>query len=181
MPAGYWHNFQLNTIACKLWELKATIHSPVFSSVVHNSRIALSIQDIENEKFWKPIYFHLRVVFPALELTCKWLKSLEKIWSMKGTICIFIFISIHLFKHFSFFSEDPDDDDSDNDKVSWSQAVYMSWYYCSDQLEHEYAIIAWALSLVPEIKVDFLKRLIGDLWNKIETVIFKTSYSPLPK
>ncbi len=33
--------------------LKATIHSPAFSSVAHNSRVSLSIQDIEDEMFWK--------------------------------------------------------------------------------------------------------------------------------
>ncbi len=47
--------------------LKATIHSPAFSSVAHNSRVALSIQDIEDEKFWKAIYCLLRAVFPALK------------------------------------------------------------------------------------------------------------------
>ncbi len=50
--------------------LKATIHSPAFSSVAHNSRVALSIQDIEDEKFWKAIYCLLRAVFPALKALC---------------------------------------------------------------------------------------------------------------
>ncbi len=39
------------------WKLQ----SPAFSSV------ALSIQDIEDEKFWKAIYCLLRAVFPALK------------------------------------------------------------------------------------------------------------------
>ncbi len=40
--------------------LKATIHSTAFSSVAHNSRVALSIQYIEDEIFWKAIYCLLR-------------------------------------------------------------------------------------------------------------------------
>ncbi len=65
-------------------------------------------------------------------------------------ISVIIFISIYLVRHFFFFSEDADDD-SDEEEVSLSQAVYMSRYHRSDRLEHEYAITAWALLLVPEI------------------------------
>ncbi len=48
--------------------LKATIHSLAFSSVAHNSRVALSTQDIKDEKFWKAIYCLLRAVFPCLKV-----------------------------------------------------------------------------------------------------------------
>ncbi len=48
-------------------ELQATSHSPAFPSVAHNSRVALSIQNIEDEKFWKAIYCLLRAVFYALK------------------------------------------------------------------------------------------------------------------
>ncbi len=41
-----------------------------FSSVAHNSRVALSIQDIEEEKFWKAIYCLLRAVSLALKALC---------------------------------------------------------------------------------------------------------------
>ncbi len=47
--------------------LKATIHSPAFSSVAHNSRVVLSIQDTKDEKFWKAICCLLRAVFPDLK------------------------------------------------------------------------------------------------------------------
>ncbi len=46
---------------------KATIHYPAFSSVAHISRGALSIQNIEDEKFWKAIYCLLRAVFYGLK------------------------------------------------------------------------------------------------------------------
>ncbi len=59
-----------------------------------------------------------------------------------------------------------------------SQAVYMSWYHHSDQLEREYAITVWALLLVPEICNDVLESLTGDMMEKIETVIVKLHTPP---
>ncbi len=56
----------------------------------------------------------------------------------------------------------------------------MPRYHRSDQLEHEYAITACALSLVPEICNDVLERFTGDTRDKIETVIFKLPTSPCP-
>ncbi len=50
--------------------IEATIYSPALSSVAYNSRVALSIQDIEDEKFWNAIYCLLRAVFPALKALC---------------------------------------------------------------------------------------------------------------
>ncbi len=52
--------------------MKATIRSPAFSSVAHNSWVALSIQDIEDEIFWKAMYCLLRAVFPALKVLCNY-------------------------------------------------------------------------------------------------------------
>ncbi len=47
--------------------MKSTIHSPAFLSVAHNSWVALSIQDIKDEKFWKAIYCLWRAVFSTLK------------------------------------------------------------------------------------------------------------------
>ncbi len=47
--------------------LKATIHNPSFSSLSKNDRVAAAIADIEDDVFWKAIYFLLRAVFPALK------------------------------------------------------------------------------------------------------------------
>ncbi len=33
--------------------LKAMVHSPTFSGVAHNTRVALPIQDIKEKVFWK--------------------------------------------------------------------------------------------------------------------------------
>ncbi len=57
-----------------------------------------------------------------------------------------------------------------------SQAVNMSWYHNSDQLEHEYDITAWALLLVPEICHDVLGLVIG---GKNLVSDYQASYSTL--
>ncbi len=44
----------------------------------------------------------------------------------------------------------------------------MSWSDRSKQLEHEYAINAWALTLVPEIHDDVLERLTGGMREKLK-------------
>ncbi len=197
------------------WALKATIHSPAFSAVAHNSRVALSIQDINKMKssgsqvvvYWELFFLPWKLfdtVMPItlqwtkstalpteiiiqssippwilmtltcldqcrslkwLEFTWKWVKSLEKSWSLKGTIYIYFLHFNFNLSVLTFFSEDSDDDDSDDDKVSLSQAVYISWSHCSDQLEHEYAIAACALSLVPAIRYGILERLTCDMWE----------------
>ncbi len=59
--------YAMHHLLCQKWALKATIHSIAFSSFAHNSRVALSIQDIEDQKFWKAIYYLLRAVFPSLK------------------------------------------------------------------------------------------------------------------
>ena len=46
--------------------LLATVHSPYFTSLAHNAKTALAVQDIESNQFWKAVYFLLRAVFPAL-------------------------------------------------------------------------------------------------------------------
>ncbi len=46
--------------------LYATGHSPAFQTLVHNARVALAVQDIENSQFWRAIYCLMRYVFPAL-------------------------------------------------------------------------------------------------------------------
>ncbi len=50
--------------------LKAIIQSPAFSSVANFSRVAIFIQDIKYEKFWKAIFCLLRAVVPALKALC---------------------------------------------------------------------------------------------------------------
>ncbi len=47
--------------------LKATIHSPSFSGVVHKTRVVQTNQDVEYKVFWKDIYYLLRAEFQALK------------------------------------------------------------------------------------------------------------------
>ncbi len=98
--------------------------------------------------------------------------------SLKGTIYIYFLLFDFNLSVVTYCSEDSDDDNSDVNKVSLSQAVYMSWSHRSYQLEHEYVITAWALSLVPEIHDDVIERLTGDMREKIETVIVKLHTTP---
>ncbi len=72
----------------------------------------------------------------------------EKSWSLQDNIYISFLLSDFNLSVLTFFSEDSDDHDSDVNEVSLSQTVYMSWSDHSDQLEHEYAITTWALSLL---------------------------------
>ena len=50
--------------------LKATIHDAKFVALSLNEAARQAVFDIENEAFWKAIYFVLRSVFPALRLLC---------------------------------------------------------------------------------------------------------------
>ncbi len=77
----------------------------------------------------------------------------------------------------SFWSDDSDIDDDDNE-VNLTHAAYKSWYYHSDQLEHENATTAWPLidtwSLCWHIE-----QLTGKICKKIEFIIVKL-YTPCP-
>ncbi len=46
--------------------LYETVHSPAFETLVHNARVALAEQDIENSQFWRAIYCLIRAVFTVL-------------------------------------------------------------------------------------------------------------------
>ena len=46
--------------------LLATIHSNLWESVDSTERIQKAVVDIEDEEFWKALYFILRCVWPAL-------------------------------------------------------------------------------------------------------------------
>ncbi len=47
--------------------LKATIHNPSFASLSKNDQVAGAINGIEEEVFWKALYFPLCAVFPSLK------------------------------------------------------------------------------------------------------------------
>ncbi len=46
----------------------ATVHSPYFETLVHNTKTALAVQDTENNQVWRAVYFLLRAMFPALRV-----------------------------------------------------------------------------------------------------------------
>ncbi len=47
--------------------LKATIQGAAFKSVAKNARVVLTVEDIEDEVFWKSIFCSLKAVIPALK------------------------------------------------------------------------------------------------------------------
>ena len=69
-----------------------------------------------------------------------------------------LFLFIIIFKEsnifYSFFS-----DDDDNDKFTLGDAVLFAWNKRKNRLEHAYAVMAWALSLQLDIRVDCMEQL----------------------
>ncbi len=60
--------YGLHHLLCQKKALVATIHSPYFATMAHNAKVALAVQDIESNQFWKAVYFLLRAVSPALRV-----------------------------------------------------------------------------------------------------------------
>ncbi len=84
-----------------LWQkkaLNAIVHGAVFSSVAMNSQMTLSLQDIEDEVFWKAIHVLLHAVFPALKALqyCDSnTSSMDKIYHLSKTAEDVILTSVH--------------------------------------------------------------------------------------
>ena len=64
---GTWFYAMIRLLRLKS-SLKATIHDAKFVALSLNEAARQAVFDIENEAFWKAIYFVLRSVFPALRL-----------------------------------------------------------------------------------------------------------------
>ena len=74
-------------------------------------------------------------------------------------------------------------DDDDNDEFTLGDAVLFAWEKRKKRLEHAYAVTAWTLSLVPEIRIDCLERLstdTGELWRMVDEVVSRLHYPPCP-
>ncbi len=46
--------------------LKETVHGAAFDSVAKNVQVVLAVEDVEDEVFWRAVFFLLRTVFPVL-------------------------------------------------------------------------------------------------------------------
>ncbi len=62
--------YAMMRLLCLKQPLTATIHQQKFVHLNLNDSVRAAVQDINNDKFWKCIYFFLRAVFPALRLFC---------------------------------------------------------------------------------------------------------------
>ncbi len=89
-------------------------------------------------------------------------------------IFIFSFFVIVLLNLFSVDSSDKDD------SISPGQAIQDSWTKMKSQLEHEYAVTGWALSVLPEICANVLSDLTGEHLLMIERVVERLDVPPCP-
>ncbi len=55
-----------------------------------------------------------------------------------------------------------------------------AWHRCKSKLEHDCAIAGWALSVIPEMRDDIKKRMIGIHRDALERVVIKLQMAPLP-
>ena len=58
---------------------------------------------------------------------------------------------------------DGDDDSAIKDSSSLSEFVLTSWTKRCENILSSYAITAWALSVVPEIRAEVVERLEGEM------------------
>ena len=78
---------------------------------------------------------------------------------------------------------DEDHDASDEQNISQSRLgglMALLWTNHKHKLEHDYAIMGWALSVMPEVYKDARERLTGKHWDAIERVarkLFKYHYT----
>ena len=54
--------YSMHRCLCQRRVLLATIHSSLWEAVDLNERIRKAVMDIENEDFWKALYFILRCI-----------------------------------------------------------------------------------------------------------------------
>ena len=74
-------------------------------------------------------------------------------------------------------------DNDDNDDFTLGDAVLFAWKKRKNRLEHAYAVTAWALSLLPNIRADCMERLStdnGDLRKLIDEVVSCLHHPPCP-
>ncbi len=99
---------------------------------------------------------------------------------------LFIYLFIHLFVYLikqanifgSFFSNN-----DDNDEFTLGDAVLFTWKKRKNRLEHAYAVSAWALSLLHEVRTDCMERLSTnnrDQRKLVGEVVSRLHYPPCP-
>ncbi len=74
-------------------------------------------------------------------------------------------------------------DDEDDNQTTLGDAVFFARFKRKEQLEHAYAVTAWALSLHPEICADCAERMStdkGDLRKLIDEVVAYLHTNPCP-
>ena len=54
------------------------------------------------------------------------------------------------------------EEEEDDDTTFLGEQVLFEWKHCSPKLEHDFAISAWALSVMPEVREDINSRKRGE-------------------
>jgi len=77
-------------------------------------------------------------------------------------------------------SNDDDDEDDDENVLSFGRQFIWHWDKRKSKIEHEYAIAAWALCVMPEVRKDVAARLTGTHRDAIEDVVRRLHLTPCP-
>ena len=77
-------------------------------------------------------------------------------------------------------SNDDDDEDDDENVLSFGRQFIWHWDKRKSKIEHEYAIAAWALCVMPEVRKDVAARLTGTHRDAIEEVVRRLHLTPCP-
>ena len=78
------------------------------------------------------------------------------------------------------FMHSNEDDDDDEEGVGLGDAALEKWKHRQAKLDHDCAITAWALSVMPEVREDCKKRINGNHRNAIERVVERLHVVPCP-
>ena len=80
--------------------------------------------------------------------------------------------------------DDEDDDDDDSSKkdeaLTLGSEVLFAWDRRKGKIEHDYAVLGWVLSVMPDVRADVAERLNGDHRIAIERVITRLHLPPCP-
>jgi len=78
------------------------------------------------------------------------------------------------------FVHSNEDDDDDEEGVGLGDGALKMWKHCQAKLDHDCAITAWALSVMPEVRDDCKQRMNGNHRDAIERVVERLHVVPCP-
>ena len=73
-----------------------------------------------------------------------------------------------------------DEDEEENNVFSFGRRFIWHWDKQKNKIEHEYAIVAWALCVMPEVRKDVAARLTGFHRDAIAEDVRRLHLTPCP-